>query len=405
MSKKWLQQEGPQWVNEQIITREQYERILSLYCAPQRSIGLLPILGCLLLGLGVLSFVAANWQDLPELFRIGLMIAAMIGFYIGGQRLLDKGHASLGIGVIGIGLFTFGASIILIGQMFHMIAYSALSIVIWSAAGTALAYLYRSRYLYTISLILVTIAQFYSSTSFHSFNYAAFVLLLVGLGYYALRSRDTFTAVAWSATAVIQSLMLVTSNDWKFLWYLVPLLLIYTAGDFAKSAAQRAALQFPALGAAFIFAMAMSMFGSEEHLDIKESILVQPLALIPVLGALLVLSWLFKQRAGSSRSFPQWMLFLPLVYLPVPAISIVYLIIIFVFSLYVLVQGYAEENRRSVNIGTVLFLVSTMIAYFKLTWGFLDKSLFFITGGLLLLLLSWLLNRKRKHLFQHNQEG
>jgi LPXTG-motif cell wall-anchored protein len=35
-----------------------------------------------------------------------------------------------------------------------------------------------------------------------------------------------------------------------------------------------------------------------------------------------------------------------------------------------------------------------MVAYFKLTWAFLDKSLFFLIGGVLLLSLSWYLRRR-----------
>jgi uncharacterized membrane protein len=38
--------------------------------------------------------------------------------------------------------------------------------------------------------------------------------------------------------------------------------------------------------------------------------------------------------------------------------------------------------------------VATMVAYFKLTWAFLDKSLFFLIGGVLLLSMSWYLRRR-----------
>jgi len=42
----------------------------------------------------------------------------------------------------------------------------------------------------------------------------------------------------------------------------------------------------------------------------------------------------------------------------------------------------------------VLFVAATMVAYFKLTWGFIDQSLFFLLGGGLLLGLSWYLRRR-----------
>jgi len=39
-------------------------------------------------------------------------------------------------------------------------------------------------------------------------------------------------------------------------------------------------------------------------------------------------------------------------------------------------------------------VAATAVAYFKLTWGFMDKSLFFLLGGVLLLSLSWYLRRR-----------
>jgi LPXTG-motif cell wall-anchored protein len=46
-----------------------------------------------------------------------------------------------------------------------------------------------------------------------------------------------------------------------------------------------------------------------------------------------------------------------------------------------------------------------MTAYIKLTWNFMDKSLFFIIGGILLLGLSWLLNRRRNKFFDQAKEA
>ena len=60
------------------------------------------------------------------------------------------------------------------------------------------------------------------------------------------------------------------------------------------------------------------------------------------------------------------------------------MIALFVFSLQLLWRGYAEEWRAKINWGTVLFLLSTLVAYGKLTWDFMDKSLFFILGGVLM---------------------
>jgi uncharacterized membrane protein len=84
---------------------------------------------------------------------------------------------------------------------------------------------------------------------------------------------------------------------------------------------------------------------------------------------------------------------------------VLYLLVTFFFSLFLLWRGYVEEWRFKINLGTVLFLISTMTAYSKLTWDFMDKSLFFIIGGVLLLLLSWVLNNRRRQFIHDTKEG
>jgi LPXTG-motif cell wall-anchored protein len=60
----------------------------------------------------------------------------------------------------------------------------------------------------------------------------------------------------------------------------------------------------------------------------------------------------------------------------------------------VLARAPRHEDPDQLTIGAVLFVIATMVAYFKLTWAFLDKSLFFLLGGVLLLGLSWYLRRR-----------
>ena len=70
------------------------------------------------------------------------------------------------------------------------------------------------------------------------------------------------------------------------------------------------------------------------------------------------------------------------------------LVVLYAYSGSVLLRAHQEHNSDRVTLGTVLFVLTTAVAYFKLTWGFLDKSLFFLLGGLLLLGLSWWLRRR-----------
>ena len=379
MSGKWLRREGNRWVREGIVTPEQLARIAALYETKERDAGALPLLGGLLLGLGVLSFVAANWQEIGNPIRIALLLSAMLGFYAAGGRLFARGRESAGVALVSVGLFAFGGGLVLVNQMFHLIMYSAATLVVWAAAGAALAYVFRSRYLYLVAVVLTFVAQGYSLGAFGGrFSFAAFAVLLLGLAPFLAVRRDAFAAAVWSLGAVLHALLLVLSMEWAFGWWFLPLLLLYAAADAVPRDKLRLALQLPPVAGAFVFALVLALAGDAYW------------------TALLAASVYLKRRRGDLPSLVDGLLFLPLLYAPPAAIGPLYLAALFLFALATLLLGYREESRLRINAGTVAFLLATMAAYFKLTWGFLDKSAFFLLGGVLLLGLGWLLNRRKR---------
>ncbi|HZG79087.1 MAG TPA: DUF2157 domain-containing protein [Paenibacillus sp.] len=395
MSRKWLTREGDRWVREEIVTPEQLARIRALYDDPRdRSVGVLPLLGGLLLGLGVLSFVAANWQALTNEIRLALLLAVMLGSYAAGARFLSRGHANVGVALASVGLFAFGGGMILVHQMFHMVMYGAATLVVWSAAGAALAYLLRSRYLYVVAILLTFVAQFYSLGAFGGrFSWAAFAVLALGLPWFALVRRDSSLVPALLSVGVIgQALMLTLSQAWPFGSFYVPLLLLYAAGDWLRERRLRHAAQLPALATAFLYALGIVLFAG----PLGAPTPLEAWGYLPALLALFALSAYAKRRRGDALSLLDWLPFAPFLYAAPATVPGLYLASALLFALYALLRGYAEESRPRINAGTAAFLLATMAAYFKLTWAFLDKSLFFLLGGALLLAVSWFLNRRKK---------
>ncbi|MFH5182302.1 DUF2157 domain-containing protein [Paenibacillus sp. TAB 01] len=404
MSRKWVEKEGLGWVEKNIISREQYDQIVQLYAEQKHAIGMLPLLGSVLLGLGILSFIAANWQEIPQLLRLLMIVVVMVGFYAGGEQFLRKGHGKLGIALTALGLVSFGAGIILVGQMFHLVAYDLTSFTVWGLAGIVLTYMYRSRFLYLISLLIFTGAQWYSTLELHQFSYAALVIMAVGLGYFTWQRQSTLLTWCYSLSFVLQCLMLVFVKDWPLLWLFIPVMALYAAGDWIRDRSSGYAVQTVPLIAAYVFAVSMVLLWDIRSSSDLDEILAQPAYYLIALVVLFAISVLGKLRQARGSSAFEWILLAPFVYLP-GGIEVLYLLALFFFSFYVLWRGYMEQWRFKINFGTVLFLCSTMVAYGKLTWDFMDKSLFFIIGGLLLLALSWVLNRRKKQVLEDTKGG
>lgn len=207
MGNKFIETESRRWVEAGIVTPRQAERIALLYKNRKQGVGLVPLLGGILLGLGILSFTAANWQAIPELLRLLIILVGMAGFYVAGDAVLRRGQERIGIALLGLGLLSFGAGIVLIAQMFHLEAYDVTTWVIWGTAGLLLTQLYQSRYLYTITAILFTVAQWYSMAQFDRFSWAAFAIGMLGVGWLAWKRRDAYPVWLFGISFVIQSVI------------------------------------------------------------------------------------------------------------------------------------------------------------------------------------------------------
>ena len=80
----------------------------------------LGVLGAVLLGAALLSVVAANWEEIPRLLRVALILVTILaGFLIGAWRE-GKGDNVFSGTLYLLAAIAFGGGIALIGQMYHL---------------------------------------------------------------------------------------------------------------------------------------------------------------------------------------------------------------------------------------------------------------------------------------------
>ena len=91
-----------------------------------------------LLCAAVLLFVAANWEEIPRLVRVGMLAALIVGGYVGGAVLKLRGAPAFGEGAWLVAAASFGAAIALVAQMYHMSGEEKDAVLTWFM-GTALA--------------------------------------------------------------------------------------------------------------------------------------------------------------------------------------------------------------------------------------------------------------------------
>jgi uncharacterized membrane protein len=119
--------------------------------------GALAILAAVLIGFAVMSFVAANWQEMSRVFRLGLLIASLWSSYLLAGALFRRGMETFGHAAVLSGCAIFGGSLMLVSQMYHMDGNAPDVVLVW-AAGTFLAgVLLRSNPALAFALVLFSI--------------------------------------------------------------------------------------------------------------------------------------------------------------------------------------------------------------------------------------------------------
>ena len=186
------------WVEEGLVSAEQAEAIRSRYVGRERSrrrdrfVRALAFVGAVGVGLGVILFFAANWDGIPEFVRLALLLGGIVGLYAAGDRLTGS-RPRIGEALLLLGCLLFGASLFLVGQMYHVDTHDPLAWLLWTLGAAAVGLFVRSAPLATLATLafggwivheLVTLGPEYGS-----YKYIPGALALYGLALYAVGTR------------------------------------------------------------------------------------------------------------------------------------------------------------------------------------------------------------------------
>ncbi len=148
--RRQLKQEAARWQQDAWISPEQHARLTEHYSLERlerasygQFIILLISIGCLLVGIGCITFVAANWQLIPRLLKVVLLVSVFLAVSITGfvlHRRSAGGRQRLGHGLLLLGALAFGGNLALMGQIFHQSGSGYGLCAAWSLGVLGMAY-------------------------------------------------------------------------------------------------------------------------------------------------------------------------------------------------------------------------------------------------------------------------
>lgn len=384
-----LEQKLMQWRSEGLIDETASERILEYEKGhpKKRKIPLLLVIGLIFFALAVFSFIAANWQVIPELLKVTLVVILMWIFYVLAY-FSEKKHFGQPVIFRLIGLAMFAAAILVTAQTFHFTLSN--SVLPWAIFIAALVHYFIWRH-----VAYAIIAFVFGASTLQSFlPFAGWlewsIFVLVALTWFYFSKENVPKVLSWVllffSGFMLWDLVTYHSPFWPIWTLFVLTLLLFLVPADTRRLISPLYLIFGAVMLVVYLGVRGETDMSLVDLNWPESIALAVTGVAVFALTFLKfknIMWISILGAMGLLLFDETAIALAIV---AELSALAYLIL-------------AQRQERPLAPGFVYFIVVQFVIYVIYAWERLDMSLFFLIGALLLFALSgaaWWLNRKKE---------
>lgn len=426
------------WIDQGWVDQGHRESILDDARSRSRhwsAAGALAILGASLLIMSALSFVAANWDGLPPIARIGILVTGLWASFLGTGFSFQRGRPVIGHALALLGCGLFGLSILLIAQSFHMSSFRNTAILITALGALATAIALPSRPVLILATLLAGVwAIAETANPFMPDLIWSYLPLWAVMAVAANRTRSltSFNLLAIGLVAWSWHALWVLLDNGRLSVFEMASAGTLLAGTIAMLGALARDRQLTGGGVVSGWGAALALFGGHSlqwplanywrwnvvegregdgrWLDLFGEGSAYPLLMLALLAFLLVAGLLRRadKRIGTGNLIAFIVAGLTAAALPLLARALGDggLLILrlgvgaayFALAITLIVQGARDGRRFIGGVGITAFIVQTLYIYTETFRNLLDVSLFFLVGGVLLVGISWGLLRLRKGL-------
>ncbi|MEM8971176.1 MAG: DUF2157 domain-containing protein [Pseudomonadota bacterium] len=407
------------WSEQDLISDAKGEAMMAEYDSRVSAYSfsaIVSMLGVICLCFAAMTFVAANWETMPRLFRVVLLLAAMWTSYglavfarYKQQDWLAQGGVLLGCGI-------FGASIMLVAQMYHMQGQASGAVLTWAVGTVVAALALRSAPALVLAIILFALwhAQVVTVdyTDFGKVvNYPFIVAWSVcAAGAWFLKSRVaahglTITGLLWLwVTAAILSQIhdeLTFATGLFMLTFTAIAALVYLRehrnilAGFDHSLIAYLMLSTGICIAVWLMVMPFGRASPPTFTQLESTSMFPSLIAIASCGGILALAQVRKSAQNYDLAFVAlWALLAgALIHTQLRAVPFVNEIYALAFSIWAIRMGARQEISVVTRLGYLLFTGLMLIIYFQTTGTLLGTAGFYLMTGLVLVLGSIVLPR------------
>ena len=381
-----------QWRQAGLITADQANAIVAFeqHQASRTSWWLysIMILGVVIIGLGVISLIAANWATIPDTLKLGVDFAALTLLALAIYWQYDKPQRAWLETLVAGFLLLCLASIGLIAQIFHTGGQWYHALLFWSVITlgiTLFAHSLFTRFFWvTLMLhsVLWSINALYGTHDYHMLDGFPMMLLLAPL----------LCAALYYFTTHIHRLIGFSSS--LLFWFQLTAIVSLVFVDVSRSGGELHDYHSEWYMPAYILAAVLAT-GIILHRDYK---LLNKLLLLGCLGLLLGYYQPDLWFSGHSRyslfgSSAHDVSFWQADDIRAPLLT---LLILFLYALHAGNSG----QQRAFNIATFLIGLRFVVLYFQAMGGLAATGIGLIISGILIMSIAWLWYKSREYFSQ-----
>ncbi len=379
--------EVQEWVREGLVSQPQSEAILARYArergTSRQSVQVIAFAGSVLVSLGIILIIAHNWDSIHHLLKLAGLFALLAGAHYAGWRF-RFGTPSLprvGEAFLLMGGILFLAGIGLVSQIYHLNARPPNGVLIWLVGIAALPWLARSA-----ALQALTTAAFVAWLGMEAhapdswiylgrleWTYASAAALLGG-ALFLLGERERAWPVIWSGRVVTAFGLGLFAGGAYVLGFIR-----HAEGWYRYDRTGRPWLLI-FLFAAFLLLLAGSL--------LRADMAREGWGLLASFASTVLLAAAVGFAPDPFLRTGHWRL----------PLAILFWALQIAFALCLIWAGVGGDRPEWVNLGAFLFALQVITRYFDLFTNMLDTGLLFLLGGVLLLGIGILTERKRRQL-------
>lgn len=340
---RFLSEELNSQKDKGIISKQQLEDMMTFYEEESHVnfIKILVTIGAVLIGLGVLSFVASNWIYISKVFKV-VIIEVLVGSSIYASFKLEKRYPKTSKALLYLSTLVYGAGIFLIGQIFNYGGEFTTAFLLWTIGAIAVGLILNEKIIFIFSHFLLII---YISGSFND-NIIISSLILIAIFYGGNKYFNYCKVITFFNN-------LTGLNFALYLLKYMNLSSLYTALIF------------------FLIGLLIHYIKHNLNEDIFR---FQGIIVMGLSGLFLTSKHLWEELSFiSNGSF----------------IAISFAVVLLIYLLILVKKGLLTP---------IIFICALILRYyFDTLYDFMPKSLFFIVGGVILLGFGYYFERLRKN--------